>query len=83
MSEDALVIFTPSGKRGRFALGTPSGSSFEFDSLRLDLGCPFVDFEVSVSPSAPAELAEFANNSEIICSSSSGFWPINDSNAWS
>ncbi|MCA3557787.1 MAG: 2Fe-2S iron-sulfur cluster binding domain-containing protein, partial [Rhodobacter sp.] len=23
MTQDALVIFTPSGKRGRFALGTP------------------------------------------------------------
>jgi len=39
MSEDALVIFTPSGKRGRFALGTPILQAARQLGVDLDSVC--------------------------------------------
>ncbi|MFN7269308.1 MAG: ASKHA domain-containing protein [Cereibacter sp.] len=39
MTEDALVIFTPSGKRGRFALGTPVLTAARQLGVDLDSVC--------------------------------------------
>lgn len=39
MTDDALVIFTPSGKRGRFALGTPVLSAARQLGVDLDSVC--------------------------------------------
>ncbi len=39
MSDDALVIFTPSGKRGRFALGTPVLTAARQLGVDLDSVC--------------------------------------------
>ncbi|NEY89139.1 ASKHA domain-containing protein [Tabrizicola oligotrophica] len=39
MSEDALVIFTPSGKRGRFAIGTPILQAARKLGVDLDSVC--------------------------------------------
>ena len=39
MSEDALVIFTPSGKRGRFAIGTPVLTAARQLGVDLDSVC--------------------------------------------
>ena len=39
MAEDALVIFTPSGKRGRFALGTPVLTAARQLGVDLDSVC--------------------------------------------
>ena len=39
MSEDALVIFTPSGKRGRFAVGTPILQAARALGVDLDSVC--------------------------------------------
>lgn len=39
MSEDALVIFTPSGKRGRFAIGTPILQAARSLGVDLDSVC--------------------------------------------
>ncbi len=39
MSEDALVIFTPSGKRGRFAVGTPILQAARSLGVDLDSVC--------------------------------------------
>lgn len=39
MTEDALVIFTPSGKRGRFALGTPILTAARQLGVDLDSVC--------------------------------------------
>ncbi len=39
MTEDALVIFTPSGKRGRFALGTPVLQAARHLGVDLDSVC--------------------------------------------
>lgn len=39
MSDDALVIFTPSGKRGRFAHGTPVLTAARQLGVDLDLVC--------------------------------------------
>ncbi|WP_112309417.1 ASKHA domain-containing protein [Pseudogemmobacter bohemicus] len=39
LSEDALVIFTPSGKRGRFALGTPVLQAARSLGVDLDSVC--------------------------------------------
>ena len=39
MSDDALVIFTPSGKRGRFALGTPVLAAARSLGVDLDSVC--------------------------------------------
>ncbi len=39
MSEDALVIFTPSGKRGRFAIGTPILQAARTLGVDLDSVC--------------------------------------------
>ncbi|MDN5786875.1 ASKHA domain-containing protein [Pseudorhodobacter sp.] len=39
MSDDALVIFTPSGKRGRFALGTPVLTAARALGVDLDSVC--------------------------------------------
>jgi uncharacterized 2Fe-2S/4Fe-4S cluster protein (DUF4445 family) len=39
MSEDALVIFTPSGKRGRFAIGTPILQAARQLGVDLDSVC--------------------------------------------
>lgn len=39
MNEDALVIFTPSGKRGRFALGTPVLTAARQLGVDLDSVC--------------------------------------------
>ena len=39
MTEDALVIFTPSGKRGRFALGTPVLQAARHLGIDLDSVC--------------------------------------------
>ena len=39
MTEDALVIFTPSGKRGRFAFGTPVLTAARHLGVDLDSVC--------------------------------------------
>ena len=39
MTDDALVIFTPSGKRGRFALGTPVLTAARQLGVDLDSVC--------------------------------------------
>ena len=39
MTEDALVIFTPSGKRGRFAHGTPVLTAARQLGVDLDSVC--------------------------------------------
>jgi uncharacterized 2Fe-2S/4Fe-4S cluster protein (DUF4445 family) len=39
MTQDALVIFTPSGKRGRFALGTPVLTAARQLGVDLDSVC--------------------------------------------
>ncbi len=39
MSDDALVIFTPSGKRGRFPLGTPVLTAARQLGVDLDSVC--------------------------------------------
>ena len=39
MNEDALVVFTPSGKRGRFALGTPILTAARKLGVDLDSVC--------------------------------------------
>ncbi len=48
MTDDALVIFTPSGKRGRFALGTPILTAARQLGVDLDSVCggPWHLFEV-------------------------------------
>lgn len=39
MADDALVIFTPSGKRGRFAVGTPVLTAARQLGVDLDSVC--------------------------------------------
>ena len=39
MADDALVIFTPSGKRGRFAIGTPVLTAARQLGVDLDSVC--------------------------------------------
>ena len=43
-TQDALVIFTPSGKRGRFALGTPILTAARQLGVDLDSVCGGVGF---------------------------------------